>query len=116
MRDFPDMASENEPLPSPPASETKKPRGRPRQSASETQRQRIERLQGELKQAQTALRETEEKRASIVGHAALRHASHNTEFARLLASALHAEIKSKADRAVVADLLADTQSPAPRPD
>jgi hypothetical protein len=107
MRDFPVMASENKPLPSPPPSDTKKPRGRPRQSASETHRQRIERLQTELKQAQTALRETEERRASIVGHAALRHASHNTEFARHLASALRAEINSKADRAAVGDLMAE---------
>jgi hypothetical protein len=105
MRDFPDMASDDEPLPSSPPSEPKKPRGRPRGTTTETQLLRIERLQGELKQAQTALRETEERRASIVGHAALRHARHNTEFARHLASTLRAEIKSKADRATVGDLL-----------
>jgi len=96
------------------ASEPKKRPGRPRQSAAESQQQRIDRLQAELKEAQEALRVSEEKRASIVGHASLRHARHNTEFARQLAAALRAEIKSKADRTAIRDLLGDDPvAPAP---
>ena len=95
------------------ASEPRKGPGRPRQPAADSHKQKIERLQAELKEAQEALRVSEEKRASIVGHASLRHARHNTEFARQLAAALRAEIRSKADRATVADLLNDSPSPAP---
>jgi hypothetical protein len=62
-------------------------------------------LQAELREAQTAMKLAEEKRAAVVGHACLRHARRNTEFARQLAAALRAEIKAKADRAVIADLL-----------
>ena len=94
------------PLPSG-ISEQKRQRGRPAKSTTETHRQKIERLQAELKDAENALRANEEKRALIVGHASLRHASHHAEFARQLAAALRAEIKSKTDRAVVSDLLAD---------
>jgi hypothetical protein len=101
---------ENNPA-SPTSSETKNRRGRP-QAGPETHRQRISRLQVEIRQAQEALRVSEEKRASIVGHASLRHAGHNAEFARQLAAALRAEIRSKADRATVGDLLADN---APEP-
>ena len=87
----------------PPA--TKKPPGRPRQPAAESHKQRIERLQDELRQAQAALKVSEERRAAIVGAAALRHTRHNTEFARQLAAALRTEVKAKADRALIADLL-----------
>ncbi len=94
---------ENSPSPAPPAAAEKR-RGRP-QSRPETHRQRVERLQAELREAQTAMKQAEEKRAVIVGHACLRHARHNTEFARQLAAALRAEVKAKADRSIVADLL-----------
>jgi hypothetical protein len=101
------MDTEGEPLPSPAETSEKKPRGRPRQPAAETQKQRIERLQAELREAQAAMKLTEEKRAGIVGAAAIRHARHNAQFARQLAAALRAEIKSKVERAAVGDLLAE---------
>jgi len=99
------LVSDSEPLPSPAPAEGKRARGRPRQSVAETHQQRVERLQAELKEAQAALKLSEEKQAGIVGHACLRHARRNAEFARHLAAALRAEIKSKAERATVADLL-----------
>jgi hypothetical protein len=95
-----------------PSSEAKKRPGRPRQPASETQKQKVERLQKELVEAQAALKLSEEKRAAIVGAAALRHARRNTEFARQLATMLRAEIKSKADRTTLADLFADNPADA----
>jgi hypothetical protein len=94
-------------IPSPALAIGKNPRGRPRRNATETQQQKIERLQDELRQAQTAWKISEERRAAIVGAAALRHVRHNTEFARHLAAMLRAEIKSKADRTTVADLFAN---------
>jgi hypothetical protein len=97
--------NENTEQPSPAPAEEKRARGRPRQSVAETHQQRVERLQAELKEAQSALKLSEEKRAVIVGHASLRHARHNVDFARQLAAALRAEVKSKADQATVADLL-----------
>lgn len=109
------MDSDAESLPSPAPTDAKKSRGRPRQSAAETHRQKIERLQAELKEAQEAFKTSEEKRAAIVGHASLRHARRNTEFARHLAAALLAEIKSKADRATVADLLGEEGEKTPPP-
>src|SRR5271168_4588818 len=104
------MDTNGETLPSPPPAEGQRTRGRPRQSVAETHQQRVERLQAELKEAQAALKVSEEKRAGIVGHASLRHARHNTEFARHLAAALRAEVKSKADRAIVADLLQESEA------
>jgi hypothetical protein len=92
--------------PSPP-SERKGP-GRPRKPATETQQQRIERLQTELQHAQQALKLAEEKRAGIVGTAAIRHARIHADFRRELATMLRAEVKSKADLATVADLLVDS--------
>ena len=94
------------PLP-PTATPEKKPRGRPAQSVTETHHQRITRLQDELRQAQEALKASEERRASIVGHAALRHIPHNVEFARQLAAALRIEVKVKADQNAIRDLLGD---------
>jgi len=91
--------------------EPKKKLGRPSRTAAETQKQKIERLQTELKEAQEALRANEEKRALIVGHASLRHARHNTEFARMLASALRTEIRSKVDRMAIRDLIDDPATP-----
>jgi hypothetical protein len=86
----------------------KRARGRPPgHSATETHQQRIARLQDELRQAQEALKISEERRAAIVGHAALRYVRHNVEFARQLADALRTEIKAKADRATIKDLLGD---------
>jgi hypothetical protein len=111
--EFPVMNSETEaPLPSG-ISEAKKQRGRPANSATETHRQKIERLQAELKDAQEALRASEEKRALIAGHAALRHARHNAEFARLFAAALRAEVKAKGDLAAIKDLLGDDPAVPP---
>ena len=106
------MDNSGETLPSPAPADTKPRRGRP-QTNPESHQQRIERLQAELKDAQAALKLTEEKRASVVGHASLRHARHNTEFSRQLAAALRAEVKSKADIATVADLLVDGGAKAP---
>jgi len=100
---------ENSPSPPPPAPE--KRRGRPPQAGPESHRQRVERLQAELRDAQAALKQAEEKRAMIVGHACLRHARHNIEFARHLAAALRAEVKAKADQGTVADLLAVEVAP-----
>jgi hypothetical protein len=108
---FPVMDNNGETLPSPAPSDEKKRPGRPRQAGTETQKQRVERLQDELRQAQAALKVSEEKRANIVGHAALRHARHNTEFSRQLAAALRAQIKSKADRTTIADLLQEETPP-----
>jgi hypothetical protein len=108
------MDNNGEALPSPAASDATKPRGRPRQSGPESQKQRVERLQAELREAQAAMKLSEEKRAGIVGAAALRHARRNVEFSRQLAAMLRAEIKSKADRAVIGDLL-QANIPAPPP-
>jgi hypothetical protein len=107
---FPGMNTSGEPS-SPAASNEKKGPGRPRQIAAETQKQRVERLQDELRQAQAALKMSEEKKANIVGTAALRHARHHTEFARRLSVMLRAEIKAKSDRAIVADLLIEDTVP-----
>ena len=104
------MNSESEHLPSPPPSSTPRPRGRPRQTQQENPQQRIERLTREMQQAQDELRISEEKRAGIVGAAAIRHARHNAEFARQLAAMLRAEVKAKADRAAVGDLMIDGSS------
>lgn len=101
---------ENLPSPAPAASERR--RGRPPTAGPETARQRVERLQAELKEAQAALKASEEKRAAIVGHACLRHAQHNDEFARQLADALRAEVKPKADRATIADLMQPETPPS----
>ena len=99
------MDANGETLPSPAPDGTTKRRGRPL-AGPETARQRVERLQAELRDAQAAMKLAEEKRASIVGHACLRHARHNAEFAHHLAAALRSEIRSKTDRAAIADLLA----------
>ena len=80
--------------------------GRPRKNP-ETPEQRIERLQAELQQAQHALKVAEETRAAIVGGAAIRHARMHQEFRRHLGAALRAEVKSKTDLAVIADLVGD---------
>jgi len=99
------MDTDGEMLTSPALPEGKKPRGRPRLADVETPKQRVDRLQAELREAQAALRLMEEKRAALVGVAVVRHARHNTEFARHLAVALRAEVKSQADQAAIADLL-----------
>ena len=97
------MSDESAPAIPSPSHETRA-RGRPRKGP-ETQLQRIERLQAELKEAQTELKLAEEKRALIVGHACLRHARRNTEFSRLLTAALRAEVRAKSERAIINDLL-----------
>jgi len=106
------MPSDSDTLPSPAPAAGKNPRGRPRQSATESQQQRIKRLQDELRQAQAALKVSEERRASIVGAAALRHVRINAEFARSLAVMLRAEVKAKADRAAIRDLLGEAVASA----
>jgi hypothetical protein len=88
---FPAMSDGGETSPSPPPAETTKRPGRP-QSGPETHRQRVERLQAELREAQAAMKQNEDKRAVIAGHAVLRHARHNIEFSRQLAAALRAAI------------------------
>jgi len=90
----------------------KRPRGRPAQSATETHQQRIARLQDELRQAQTALKISEDHRASIAGHAVLRYAGHNVEFARHLVAALRSEVKAKVDQAAIRDLLDPDAAPS----
>ena len=106
------MSSDSDTLPSPAPSAGKNPRGRPRQSATESQHHKINRLQDELRQAQAALKVSEERRASIVGAAALRHVRHDDHFARRLAAMLRAEVKAKADRAAIRDLLGEAAAPA----
>ena len=106
------MSSDSDTLPSPPLSAGKNPRGRPRQNATESQHQRIKRLQDELRQAQATLKISEERRASIVGAAVLRHVRHDEDFARRLAVMLRAEVKAKADRGAIRDLLAEDAAPA----
>src|SRR5271166_238018 len=101
------MDENGESTASPAPSSGKNARGRPRQGNTESQQQKIERIRQELRQAEAALKVSEEKRASIVGAAALRHSRHHMEFARQLAAMLRAEVKSKADRVTVADLLLD---------
>jgi peptidoglycan hydrolase CwlO-like protein len=105
------MDTDAEPPSPPPAADEKKRPGRPRQAGTETQKQKVERLQDELRQAQAALKVSEEKRAAIVGAAALRHARRHAEFARALAAMLRAEVKAKADRAALGDLLLDDPAP-----
>ena len=100
------MTGSADSIPSPALSAGKNPRGRPRKNAAESQHQKIERLQDELRQAQAALKISEERRASIVGAAVLRHVRHNTDFARRLAAMLRTEVKAKADRAAIRDLSA----------
>lgn len=106
------MSSDSDTLPSPAPSAGKNPRGRPRQSAAESQHQRISRLQDELRQAQAALKISEERRAAIVGAAALRHVRHDDDFARRLAVMLRTEVKAKADRAAIRDLLGEAAASA----
>jgi hypothetical protein len=107
---FPVMSDTAENAPSPAPAGPIKRRGRP-QAGPENHKQRVERLQAELREAQAALKLADEKRAVIVGHASLRHARHNIEFARQLAAALRAEVKAKADRAMIADLLGSEKTP-----
>ncbi len=102
------MNSETDAPPSIP--DAKRKAGRPRASGTETQQQRIERLQAELRAAQDALKLAEERRASIVGAAAVRHARKNPEFRRALAAALRVEVKSKADLAAIGDLLIEREA------
>ena len=97
------MSEESAPAPPSPSHETRT-RGRPRKGP-ENQQQRIERLQAELKEAQAAMKLAEDQRATIIGHACLRHARRNTEFSRQLAAALRAEVRSKSERAMIGDLL-----------
>ena len=99
------MDTSGETLPSPAPSEAQKRPGRPRNAGTESQQQRIERIREELREAEAALKASEEKRAGIVGAAVLRHVRRNPDFASQLATVLRAEIKAKADRATVADLL-----------
>jgi hypothetical protein len=106
------MTFEGNTLPSPALSAGKNPRGRPRQNAAESQHQKIKRLQDELRQAQAALKISEERRASIVGAVVLRHVRHDEDFARRLAAMLRAEVKAKADRAAIRDLLVEDAAPA----
>ena len=106
------MMPDADTLPSPALSAGKNPRGRPRQNAAESQHERIKRLQDELRQAQAALKISEERRGSIVGAAVLRHVRHDDDFARRLAAVLHSEVKAKADRAAIRDLLAEDTAPA----
>jgi hypothetical protein len=87
---------------------TKKGPGRPR-SAPETPQQRIERLQAELRQAQEAQKQQDERQATIVGAAVVRHARANVDFRRQLAAALRAEVK--ADIAAIANLLIEPSLP-----
>ena len=88
-----------------PAPVTKKGPGRPHKAAMETPQQRIERLQAELHQAQEAKKRADERQATIVGAAVVRHARANEDFRRQLAAILRAEVKAKADLAAIADLL-----------
>ncbi|MGD0108356.1 MAG: hypothetical protein ABSC06_30605 [Rhodopila sp.] len=88
-----------------PSPTTKKSPGRPRTTATETPQQRIERLQAELHHAHEALKLAEQHRATIVGAAVVRHARTNEDFRRQLSVILRGEIKTKADLAVVAELL-----------
>src|SRR5271156_2898177 len=101
------MTSEADTDPPPPAAAKRGP-GRPRRPATETQQQRVERLQTELQHAQEALKLAEEKRAGIVGAAAIHHSRSHAQFRRQLAAMLRAEVKSKADLAAVADLLVES--------
>jgi hypothetical protein len=71
---------------------------------------RVKRLQAELRDAQAALKLSEEKQDAVVGAAALRHARRNAKFGKELAAMLRAEVKAQADRAIVADLLVDDAS------
>ncbi len=100
------MPSDSEIAPPAPSSAAKNRPGRPRKNP-ETPEQRIERLQAELQQAQLVLKVAEETRAAIVGTAAIRRARLHQEFRHHLAVALRAEVKSKADLAVIADLLGE---------
>lgn len=105
------MSDSGETLPSPAPAAEKRGRGRPRQSTPETLQQRLDRAQTELKEAQAAMKLAEDRRASIAGHAAIRHARHHTEFARQFAAALRAEVRAKADQAAVADLMREPGPP-----
>jgi hypothetical protein len=93
-----------------PSPTTKKRPGRPR-STPETPQQRIERLQAELRQAQEAQKLEDEKQATIIGAAVVRHARTNADFRRQLAAVLRAEVKAKADIAAIANLLIEPSLP-----
>ena len=67
---IPAMSDGGENSPSPSPATAQKRRGRP-QAGPETHRQKVERLQAELREAQTAMKQAEEKRAVVVGHACL---------------------------------------------
>jgi hypothetical protein len=98
---------------SPAASSGTRRRGRPPgQTGTESPEQRVERIRQELRQAEAALKVSLEKRASIVGTAALRHAQHHEEFRRHLAAALRAEVKAKGDLAIIGDLIGDAAPPS----
>lgn len=84
----------------------KKSRGRPKSPTPETPQQRIERLQAELQQAHEAKKIAEQQRDSIVGKVVVAHALANADYRRQLASLLRAEIKSKADLTLLAEVLA----------
>jgi hypothetical protein len=93
-----------------PSPGTKKGPGRPR-STAETSQQRIERLQAELRQAQEAQKQEDERQATIVGAAVVRRARADENYRRTLAVILRAGVKGKADLAAIADLLTDPPPP-----
>lgn len=87
-----------------------KRRGRPPRNTSdtrkpETPRQRFDQLKADLERAQTALREFEARRDSVVGRVVVAHALADPDFRQQLAELLRREVTGKADLAVVHDLL-----------
>jgi hypothetical protein len=85
--------------------QAKNPRGRPKAAAPETPQQRIDRLKAELQQAEEAKKLIEQQRDSIVGKIVVAHAAANADYRRQLATLLRAEVKGKADIAIIAELL-----------
>ena len=92
----------------PPSAPGKKGRGRPpnKATSTETPRQRIERLRAELQKAEAAQQAAEQHQDAIVGKVVRRHALAHADYRRQLATLLRAEVKSKADLAAIAELLA----------
>jgi hypothetical protein len=85
----------------------RKSRGRPpKATMTETPQQRIDRLRAELQKAEEAQQAAEQQQASIVGKVVIRHALAHADHRRQLATLLRAGVKSKADLAAIAELLA----------
>ena len=98
---------------SPPSLPASRGRGRPRLITAESPQERIARLQAELREAQEAQKVAEQHAAAIVGSVVIAHARTDENFRRQLVGVLRSDVKSKADVAAIATLVAELESPPP---